>query len=690
MTTFELVASGLYLVPALVWTIIARQLWWYRITRRPQSAMIRLIPIAAAVVAFHYWVPTLSGAIPGATPEDPRELVARPAHAIHEVTYLATLAVLRHVLYLSPLPERRPGGRWLAVNYGIPGLAAVAGVALRLFSPATGAGQMAGHRMFELGSLVIVVLTLRDLWRAARPGVWGPEHAGELRRPDVVVLGFGLGASLAVIPIAVALDGARFSIVLHEFLLGLAIAAPFALRMLGVVLVELAVSITLLVTLGGTVLAHVAAAPRAGRFYPFLLFVTILALGVVAGPGETWLRATVSRLLFRRSVRRHAALQEFLRTLSPELGVENCSRRALAELCRVWQLPGAALLLDDGLTLTHGDFTLEPLARVWPRGPAAQALPARALGTAELRELPSELRETLSAANVGLGAAPIVSPRRRWGFLFMNTGLLHGTAREDEDEALVAFVDQLALVLDGADLLARAVSVERSLAHSGKLAAIGELAARVAHDIRNPVSAARSLAQELARSPGVPTAAEDAAMIVGELDRVEHQVRDLLRFARRDELRLEDVHLGALVRDATASVRARLDAGGISVRLDDGEGVIARADREKLRQALLNLLDNAIDALAGVREKSLAIRIGREDGQAVLSIVDSGPGVPEDVLPRLFEPFVSSKAGGTGLGLAIARRTLDAHGGRIDASSRPGAGATFRVSLPLAGAGRIE
>jgi signal transduction histidine kinase len=689
MTTFELVASGLYLVPALVWTIIARQLWGYRITCRPQSAVIRFIPVAATVVALHYWFPTLSGAIPGATPEDPRELVARPAHAVHEVTYLATLAVLRHVLYLSPLPERRPSGRWLALNYGVPGLAAVAGVSLRL-SATTAADQIVGHRIFELGWVIIVALTLCELWRAARPGVWGPEHAGELRRPDLVVLGLGVGAALAVVPIAVALDGARFGIVLHEFLLGLAIAAPFALRMLGVVLVEFAVSVTLLATLGGTVLAHVAAAPLAGRLYPLLLFVTILALGVVAVPGETWLRSTVYRLLFRRSVRRHAAMQLFLRTLSPELGVENCSRRALAELCRVWQLPGAAVLLDDGPTLTHGDFSVEPLARVWPRGRAADALPARPLGTAELRELPSELREALSAANVGLGAAPIVSPRRRWGFLFMNTGLLHGTARQDEGEALVAFVDQLALVLDGADLLARAVSVERSLAHSGKLAAIGELAARVAHDIRNPVSAARSLAQELSRAPGSPTAAEDAAVIVGELDRVEHQVRDLLRFARRDELRLEAVHLGALVRDATGSVRARLDAAGICVRLDECAGVVARADREKLRQAVVNLLDNAIDALTGAREKSLAIRIGREDGQAVLYITDTGPGVAEDVLPRLFEPFVSSKAGGTGLGLAIARRTIDAHGGRIDASSRPGEGATFRVSLPVAGAGRAE
>jgi C4-dicarboxylate-specific signal transduction histidine kinase len=111
--------------------------------------------------------------------------------------------------------------------------------------------------------------------------------------------------------------------------------------------------------------------------------------------------------------------------------------------------------------------------------------------------------------------------------------------------------------------------------------------------------------------------------------------------------------------------------------------VTAAADREKLRQVLLNLIENAIDALAerpGGRR--LDVVVGREDGSATMRVSDNGPGVSADAMPHLFEPFFSLKPTGTGLGLAIARRTVEAHGGRIVAACE-GAGMTFEVELPL-------
>src|SRR5207245_2431247 len=200
--------------------------------------------------------------------------------------------------------------------------------------------------------------------------------------------------------------------------------------------------------------------------------------------------------------------------------------------------------------------------------------------------------------------------------LFLNTGMLGGFFHEDDVEGFQAFVAQLALLLDGADLLARTIAVERSLAHAEKLAAIGELAARIAHEIRNPVTAARSLAQQLAREPGQPWVAEHR-LILEELDRVERQMGDLLRFARREELRFEPVDLGDLARGTLDALRPR-------------------------------------------------------------------PAGPADALPRLFEPFFSTKQTGTGLGLAIARHAVEAHGGAIVAAPAEGAGLTFRVTLPLA------
>jgi signal transduction histidine kinase len=113
--------------------------------------------------------------------------------------------------------------------------------------------------------------------------------------------------------------------------------------------------------------------------------------------------------------------------------------------------------------------------------------------------------------------------------------------------------------------------------------------------------------------------------------------------------------------------------------------MIARVDREKLRYVIINLVENAADALRDTDgSRRLAVTLLGTNGTATLSVADSGPGVSAEALPRLFEPFFSLKAHGTGLGLAIAKRTVDAHGGRIEALSPPGGGMTLQIELPLA------
>jgi signal transduction histidine kinase len=321
---------------------------------------------------------------------------------------------------------------------------------------------------------------------------------------------------------------------------------------------------------------------------------------------------------------------------------------------------------------------------VWLNGVAAAALPTRGFGTAEIRELPLPLREALIEAKVGLGVFPILSPHGRWGHLFISTSRLKSTFTEEDAQALEAFAAQLALALDGAELLQRTIAVERSLAHAQKLAAIGELTARIVHDIRNPVAAARSLAQQLVHAPGAEANSEPAALILSELERVERQVAALLRFARRDEFLFEPVDLGELTRATVAQLRPRLESAGIAVNLDAHDGVAVRADREKLRQVLINLIENAMDALAATpTTRQLAVAVGGVNGSGTLSVRDSGSGVPAEALPRLFEPFFSLKPHGTGLGLAIAKRTVEAHGGHIDASAADDHGLVLRINLPL-------
>jgi len=201
------------------------------------------------------------------------------------------------------------------------------------------------------------------------------------------------------------------------------------------------------------------------------------------------------------------------------------------------------------------------------------------------------------------------------------------------------------------------------------------------------VTAARSLAQLLARDPTAPENTEHAALILGELERVEAQVRGLLQFARREEFRFEPVDLAELVHATLGPMRRRLADVHVTVVEDVPAGVVVRADREKLRQVLTNLVDNAVDAFAATPpdERHLTISLALRNGTATLSVRDTGPGVPDDARARLFEPFFSLKPSGTGLGLAIARRTVEAHGGRIAAESSPPHGTVFRVDLPTHG-----
>ena len=670
MTLRNLMAAGLYLLPALLFTVIAAQLSVYRRFRQPHTRMFRLLPVVTSMLAVHYFLQVAQALVPTAMSGTPWQA--------SKVTWFLVLALVSHLLRLLPLPEVPPTKRWLVLNYGL----ALGAMVVVL----TTARQPIAQRAFALCDLLFAVVCLAQFARHARPGPWGPEAAGEMRRPDVVLVATGITAAVLALLCLWGVGIEDLGVVVFEVLIGLTIAAPMAARMLGHVVPEFVVVMTLFFATGGIFAAYRTALLQVGTPYQALLgmAVVLATLGLLTG-GQALLRAVVLRGLLRQTNHRVQELQLFMQTLSPEFGGMECCRRALAELTRLHHVPGAAIIFADGETLVHGRFDVEPLRRLWPRGREAEALPAGSYGSEELRELPRVLREALIASNVGLGAAAVRTRHRHWGHLFMQTGYLGGTFREEDGEAFTGFVDQFALLLDAADLLTRTIAVERSLAHAEKLAAIGELAARFAHEIRNPVTAARSLAQQLARDPTSPLNAEHASLILSELERVERQVRDLLLFSRREHLELEDVDLGALVCATSQAMQERQPAADVALELDTPKGIVARIDRDKVRRVLVNLMENAFDSLAaGTSDRRLAIGVAQVDGVATMRVFDNGPGIPVDVQPRIFDPFVSRKSTGTGLGLAIARRTIDAHGGTLTVESHPGA-TTFEIRLPLVG-----
>jgi signal transduction histidine kinase len=678
--------AGAYAFTALLWALLTVQAW--RIFRRgPRTGPISWMPpLVCAFGTAHYGIPVLMTLAADA-------LIERAPHLLwlgsrlESLTFVAGVPLVRHLVHGGATREAATSRRWLAVNYGTPAVSAMLLVFPRLVpAPTTEMRELVAYVLHVVYLLTMGVLILRELRRFARPGIWRSGGLGEARAADLVIVVVGLVAGAAVLCLVV-IGGALsvWSVVLN-CAAGLVLVTPFVVRVLGemirgFLLVTVTVAITAAVYFGVPIVT-------AGLDHPALRRVVelggVVGLGLVLLGGQPLLRTWIDRIVFRRTRRRQAELGEFLHGLAPELGTDDCCRRAVAELVRVMRLRGAAIVLRRGETFAAGDIALGPVERVWPRGDAADALPVSPLiGWYQLLALPPPVREALADADV-VGIVPIATPRRRWGDLLVSTGVLAADFAEEDVQASRAFADQLALVIAGAELLSRTIAAERMLAHREKLAAIGELAARVAHEIRNPVTAARSLAQQLARALASAPDAEAATLILAELERVERQVVTLLRFSRRDEFHFASVDLGALARATVADLRPRLDAAGIGVEVVTAD-VTARADAEKIRQVLVNLVENAIDALAEATEPPrLSVVVGRQNGSAAVRVTDNGPGVPADAMPHLFEPFFSRKAAGTGLGLAIAKRTIDAHGGRIDATSPPQGGTTFAVELPLA------
>jgi two-component system, NtrC family, nitrogen regulation sensor histidine kinase GlnL len=248
-------------------------------------------------------------------------------------------------------------------------------------------------------------------------------------------------------------------------------------------------------------------------------------------------------------------------------------------------------------------------------------------------------------------------------------------------------------LLDGATCVGTVV-VLRVPRSSERALDFEALAAGLAHEIKNPLAGLQGSAELLAREAEGP-AREYAQVIAREAKRVDGLVRELLDLARPAALQTREVNVHDVVGDVLALARGIPGAERINfVERYDPSLPTLQGDDEKLTQVVLNLVRNAVDAVAerpqpvitletGVAALRLRTASGRSRPLARISVQDNGPGIPDAMLARLFTPFATSKPHGTGLGLAISRRIVEAHGGRIEVKNRMGGGAEASVYLPL-------
>jgi signal transduction histidine kinase len=236
----------------------------------------------------------------------------------------------------------------------------------------------------------------------------------------------------------------------------------------------------------------------------------------------------------------------------------------------------------------------------------------------------------------------------------------------------------------------REVTKEKEVLRTEKQASLDELTATFAHEIRNPIAAAKSLVQQMGEDPTSVENVEYAKVALDELARVERSVSHLLKYAKEEDYNFDNVNLAGVLDGALTQLRSKLEANSVKVSRNYLTGPTVRADADKLRQVFSNMIDNAIDAMGsttGERRLEVAIHRGR-GGVATVVVRDNGCGIPEDKQAKIFNPFYTSKQNGTGLGLGVAKKVIDSHRGTIEVSSGLGVGTEFLVSIPLADAVR--
>jgi PAS domain S-box-containing protein len=231
-----------------------------------------------------------------------------------------------------------------------------------------------------------------------------------------------------------------------------------------------------------------------------------------------------------------------------------------------------------------------------------------------------------------------------------------------------------------------------------RLAALGEMAAAIAHEVKNPLASIEVMAGILKRQlTDQPEALETLDDIIKEAKMANAIVVEVLEFVRPIQLQVERVSLDEVIKDSITLAEGKMRRGAVSIDTAIAEDVPELlADSHQLRQLFSNLLANAFEALGGEGDVRIVASMVPEDSspapldedeedppRVMVEVRDSGPGMSQEDMERIFSPFFTTKPQGTGLGLAIVRKVVDAHEGRIDAVSAPGRGATFRVTLPV-------
>jgi PAS domain S-box-containing protein len=289
---------------------------------------------------------------------------------------------------------------------------------------------------------------------------------------------------------------------------------------------------------------------------------------------------------------------------------------------------------------------------------------------------------------VGPAIRRAVAEGRTWGGNV--TGLTTSRQRFPAHLGIACVFDAQRRVLGAVGVLrdlTEQVATQQRLIQREKLASLGEMAAAVAHEIRNPLGGIKMATRLLASGEfsGGRIPQEMAQSVVSGIAEIESIIADLLDYARDTRLDSQDYPLGLILAPVVASALAEGETRGVRVTAQGlEEDLVATVDGPRLRQVFANVVKNALEATDRHPEGHVAVRLYQRHSTAVVEVVDNGVGIAPEFRDKVFLPFFTTKPTGTGLGMAIVKKIMDLHGGDIEIESRPGQGTTVRLSIPRA------
>ncbi|MBS0014196.1 MAG: PAS domain S-box protein, partial [Desulfobacterales bacterium] len=250
-----------------------------------------------------------------------------------------------------------------------------------------------------------------------------------------------------------------------------------------------------------------------------------------------------------------------------------------------------------------------------------------------------------------------------------------------------AFIGSMVILRD----LTEIKDLQQAVQRKEKLAAVGELAAGIAHEIRNPLSSVKGMATYFkARYAQDPEARDAAAVMVQETDRLNRVISELLEFARPSEINARPADINPVLDHSLHLVRQEAAERNIDIRIDKEQRLPhADIDSDRFIQCLINLYLNAIQSMESSGRLRVTSSLGAEQN-IVIQVHDNGPGIEQADLAKIFDPYFTTKASGTGLGLAIVHKIVESHNGRITVKSTPEEGTVFTIILPASANGETK